>query len=111
MLRPGGTRRGRTFRVTAEESSSLDMDTLVEALDALGDGIAIYDSHANPIFTNEISRRRFARMYADVDAGMTYRQSIEATVKRLMPDALPEEVERLTSHFENKFHSGETYAS
>ena len=71
------------------------METLVEALDALGDGIAIYDNNANPLFTNEVTRRRFARMYADMDAGMTYRQAIEATVKRLMPDATPAEVDRL----------------
>ena len=110
MLRSGDA-EGETFRVTTEEASSLDMETLVEALDALGDGIAIYDSNANPIFTNEATRRRFARMYADMDAGMNYRQAIEATVKRLMPDAPAEEVARLTAHFEGKFHSGETYAS
>ena len=74
-----GDAEGETIRVTTDEASSLDMDTLVEALDALGDGIAIYDGNANPIFTNEVTRRRFAQMYADMDAGMTYRQSIEAT--------------------------------
>jgi len=87
------------------------METLVEALDALGDGIAIYDSNANPIFMNDVTRRRFGRMYAEMAAGKTYRQSIEGTVRRLMPDAPPEEIERLTTHFENKFHNGETYAS
>ena len=91
--------------------SSLDMETLIEALEALGDGIAIYDSNASPIFTNGVSRRRFAQMYADVEAGMSYRQSIEATVKRLLPQAPQEEIDRLTTHFESKFYNGETYSS
>ena len=97
--------------MTTEEASPLDMETLVEALDALGDGIAIYDSNANPIFMNEVTRRRFGRMYADMAAGMTYRESIRGTVQRLMPDAPAAEIERVTTHFENKFHNGETYAS
>jgi hypothetical protein len=95
--------------VTAEVN--LDMDTLVEALEALGDGIAIYDSNANPIFSNGVTRQRFARMYADMDAGMSYRQALEQVVRRLTPNAPPEEIERLANHFERKLHTGETYAS
>jgi signal transduction histidine kinase/ActR/RegA family two-component response regulator len=89
----------------------LDLETLVEALESLGDGIAIYDADHQPIFTNDVTRRRFAGMYADMDAGMTYRQALEAIVKRLAPEAPPEEVDRLATHFEKKFHSGETYSS
>ena len=102
-------RRGETIRVTAEVN--LDMETLVEALEALGDGIAIYDSNANPIFSNGVTRQRFARMYADMDAGMSYRQALEQVVRRLTPDAPPEEIDRLVNHFERKLHTGETYAS
>jgi hypothetical protein len=97
-------------RVTAD--AHLDMDTLVEAIEALNDGIAIYDSNANPIFTNGVTRRRFAKMYADMEAGLTHQQAIEAMVRRrLPPDAPSEEIERLTTHFAQKFHSGETYSS
>ncbi len=44
-------------------------------------------------------------MYADMDAGMTYRDALAETVKRLVPNAPADEIERLTEHFENKFYN------
>ncbi len=89
----------------------LDLETVLEAIEALGDGIAIYDANAQPLYANAVTLKRFARMYADMDAGMSYREALEATVRRFIPDAPVDEVERLTTHFEQKFHTGETYAS
>jgi len=89
----------------------LDLDTVLEAIEALGDGIAIYDANARPIYANAVTLQRFARMYADMDAGMNYREALVQVVRRAVPNAPDDEVERLTTHFEQKFHSGETYAS
>src|ERR1041384_3132941 len=88
----------------------LDMDTVVEALEALGDGIAIYNQNDIPIFTNAVTRRRFATVYEDVAKGMTYRQSTEAAVRRGMPPGAPEsEVQKFTDYFVNAYHKGESY--
>ena len=87
----------------------LDMETIIEAIEALGDGIAIYDANARPLYANSVTMQRFGRMYADMQAGRSYREALSETVKRLAPGAPPEEIERLTTHFERKFYSGETY--
>ncbi len=68
----------------------LDMETVIEAIESLGDGIAIYDANDVPIFTNEVTRRRFGSVYADVSKGMTYRESTEAAVRRAMPPGTPD---------------------
>ena len=65
----------------------LDLDTVLEAIEALGDGIAIYDANARPLYANAVTLKRFGRMYADMDAGMNYRQALEAVVRRAVPDA------------------------
>jgi signal transduction histidine kinase/CheY-like chemotaxis protein len=89
----------------------LDLETVLEAIEALGDGIAIYDENAVPIYANAVTLKRFGRMYRDMEGGMTYHQALEATVRRIMPNAPQDEVDRLTAHFESKFYNGETYAS
>ncbi len=89
----------------------LDLETVLEAIEALGDGIAIYDKDARPIYANSVTLERFGRMYADMDAGMNYREALEATVLRLVPNAPADEIGRLTDHFEAKFYNGETYAT
>ncbi len=94
--------------MTAE--ADLDMETLVEALEALGDGIAIYDQNDTPIFTNSITRRRFASIYADVAKGMSYRESTEAAVRRAAQGAPEAKIQELTDYFVHCFRNGETYA-
>jgi signal transduction histidine kinase/ActR/RegA family two-component response regulator len=88
----------------------LDLDTVVEALEALGDGIAIYNQDDIPIFTNEVTRRRFASVYADVAAGYGYRESTERAVRRgLPPDIAEAEVRKLTDYFVDCYYRGESY--
>ena len=93
------------------DSQHLDLETVLEAIEALGDGIAIYDENARPLYANAVTLKRFAKMYADMEAGMSYREGLEAVVRRHVPDAAPDEVIRLADHFEAKFNNGETYAS
>jgi signal transduction histidine kinase/ActR/RegA family two-component response regulator len=105
----GGSADEEWFRLIAD--AHLDMETIIEAIEALGDGIAIYDANARPLYANGMTMQRFGRMYADMEAGMSYREALEETVRRLVPNAPAEEVDRLTAHFLRKFYTGETYAS
>ncbi len=89
----------------------LDLDTVLEAIEALGDGIAIYDANARPLYANAVTLKRFGRMYADMDAGMSYREALAAVVLRAVPNSSADDVDRLATHFEQKFYNGETYAS
>ncbi len=91
--------------------AELAVETVLEAIEALSDGIAIYDDRAIPIYANHATRKRFGQLYRDIDSGMTYLQAIECQVRRILPNAPDDEVTRLAAHFESKFHNGETYAS
>ncbi len=62
------------------DSQHLDLETVLEAIEALGDGIAIYDENARPLYANAVTLKRFAKMYADMEAGMSYREALEAVV-------------------------------
>ncbi len=64
---------------------------MVEAIGALGDCIAIYrDQHDTPIFTNAVTRRRFASIYANVAAGMSLSRMHRGRSARGMPPNAPE---------------------
>src|SRR5262245_27222095 len=89
---------------------SLDIETVLEALDALNDGIAIYGADARPIFSNSVSRTRFARHDADMAAGMSYREAVVSAVRRGMPDLPAEQVEAFAEQMYQNFHTGQTYA-
>jgi signal transduction histidine kinase/CheY-like chemotaxis protein len=91
-------------------SDQLDIATLLEAIEALNDGIAIYGPDAHPIYSNAVSRKRFAQHDADMAAGMSYREAVYAAVKRAMPGAPPEKIEAIAESMHQNFHTGQTYA-
>jgi signal transduction histidine kinase/ActR/RegA family two-component response regulator len=88
---------------------ALDIDTMVRALNVLGDGVAIYDAEMNPIFVNDTTIRRFRMMHEDLAAGLTYRQAQVKAVRRGMPDATDEQVEAVATDLYRKSTQGETY--
>jgi signal transduction histidine kinase/ActR/RegA family two-component response regulator len=88
----------------------LDMETIVEAIESLGDGIAIYDENDVPIFTNGVTRRRFGSIYADVAKGMSYRESTEAAVRRAMPGGPEDAIQQATDFYVDCFNTGKTYS-
>ena len=55
--------------------ADLDIATVLEAIEALNDGIAIYGADQSALYINAATRRRFPRMHADMDAGMSYRDA------------------------------------
>ena len=92
--------------------ANLDIDTVLEAIEALDDGIAIYGKDDVPILTNAVTRRRFASVYADVARGLSYRQSTEAAVRRGMPADTPEsEIQKHTDYFVGCYEQGKTYVT
>jgi signal transduction histidine kinase/ActR/RegA family two-component response regulator len=91
-------------------ANDLDIDTLLEAIEALNDGIAIYGADARPIYSNSVSRRRFARHDSDMAAGLSYREAVHSAVKRAMPHLPVEQAEALAEQMYQNFHTGQTYS-
>jgi signal transduction histidine kinase/ActR/RegA family two-component response regulator len=91
--------------------ANLDIDTMLEAIEALNDGIAIYGPDEYPIYTNTATRRRFGSVYADMDAGLSYRDALAKSVRHHLPNASAETVEAITARIFHSFHSGETYTA
>ncbi|MBI1359773.1 MAG: response regulator [Alphaproteobacteria bacterium] len=90
--------------------ADLDIETVLEAIESLDDGIAIYDENDIPILTNASTRRRFASIYADVARGLSYRESTEEAVRRAMPADTPDsEIKKHTDFFVDCYHHGKTY--
>ena len=90
---------------------ALDVDTFIEAIEALGDGIAIYGPDEFPIFCNSAGRRGFESIYADMEAGLTYREALLKSIRRHLPQATAETVESIADRLVDSFHSGETYSA
>ena len=89
--------------------ADLDIDTVLEAIEALNDGIAIYGPDQRPLYTNAVTRRRFAAMQADMDAGATYRDALWATVRRAMPDAPSAKIDAVALSLFEKLETGQTH--
>jgi signal transduction histidine kinase/CheY-like chemotaxis protein len=89
--------------------ANLDIRTLLEGIEALNDGIAIYGPDHRPLYTNAVTRRRFAGMQSDMDAGMSYRDAQRAAIRRAMPDAPDARINAIADSMFEKFESGETY--
>jgi signal transduction histidine kinase/ActR/RegA family two-component response regulator len=96
--------------LAAVKLEDLSKETLVEALEALPDGIAIYGPDSRPIYSNTATRRRFAALQADMDQGLTYREALSRALRRAKPDASEEKIERFADQLFSNFHSGATYS-
>jgi signal transduction histidine kinase/ActR/RegA family two-component response regulator len=92
-----------------EQKFSLDIDTVIRALNVLGDGVAIYDANLEPVFVNDTTRRRFCGMHSDMDAGMSYQDAQLAAVRRGMPGASEEQVRAVASEMYAKAWNGINY--
>ena len=88
---------------------ALDIDTMIRALNVLGDGVAIYDAEMRPVFANEATIQRFRMMHEDLVAGVSYRQAQYNAVVRGLPRASPEEHRAYADKFYSSAMSGEPY--
>jgi hypothetical protein len=90
-------------------SRELDVETVLEALQALNDGIAIYGPDDRQLFVNEIAYRRFRTYYQAMADGMTHMEALAAQFRQALPDASETEIaEAAQGHFVY-FQNGETY--
>ena len=91
------------------DTLQLDVDTVLEALEALNDGIAIYGGDGRPLFVNQVAMERFGKFYTDLINGVPQPKAIASAMRRATPD-IDEDV--LTSRAEGihtKFLQNETY--
>lgn len=94
------------------DAPKLDVQTLVQALDVLNDGIAIYDGDERPILLNSTTQRRFGSIYDEMKAeSISYREAIARRIRRGQPDASEADIQRWTDKFHAYFHTGETYVN
>jgi len=90
-------------------SGELDVETVLEALQALNDGIAIYGPDDRQLFVSDVAYRRFRTYYQGMADGMTHRDALLAANRLGMPNASEAEIQAAADDHFAKFQSGETY--
>ena len=89
--------------------NELDVSTVLEALQALNDGIAIYGPDDRQLFVNEVAYRRFRTYYQGMADGLTHLEALTAQFRLSLPDASDAEIHEMAQAHYAKFQSGETY--
>ena len=87
----------------------LDVETVLEALQALNDGIAIYGPDDRQLFVNDVAYRRFRTYYQGMADGLSHLEALTAQFKQGMPDVSDEEIHAMADAHYQKFRTGETY--
>jgi signal transduction histidine kinase/ActR/RegA family two-component response regulator len=90
-------------------SDDLDVETVLEALQALNDGIAIYGPDDRQLFVNDVAFKRFSTYYGAMAKGRTHLEALAEQFRHALPDAADHEImKEATDHFAY-FNRGETY--
>ncbi len=89
--------------------NELDVETVLEALQALNDGIAIYGPDDRQLFVNEVAYRRFRTYYQSMADGLTHLEALTAQFKQALPDATDAQIHEMAQGHYAKFHTDETY--
>ncbi|OYW43008.1 MAG: hypothetical protein B7Z38_03110, partial [Rhodobacterales bacterium 12-64-8] len=90
-------------------SEKLDVSTVLEALAALNDGIAIYGPDDRQLFVNDVAYRRFRTYYQGMSDGMTHLEALTAQLRSALPNATDAELADSAQTYFAYFQSGETY--
>ncbi len=92
------------------DETKLDVKLLLEALDVLSDGFAIYDDDETPLMLNRVTRSRYGAIYEEMGSqNISYREALERRIRRANPEADESDIQRWTDRFHAYFHNGETY--
>ena len=67
---------------------------MLEALQALNDGIAIYGPDDRQLFVNDVAYRRFRTYYQGMADGMTHIEALTAQFRAALPNATEAEISR-----------------
>jgi signal transduction histidine kinase/CheY-like chemotaxis protein len=89
--------------------NELDVETVLEALQALNDGIAIYGPDDRQLFVNDVAYRRFRTYYQGMADGLTHLEALTAQFKQSLPGASDVQIKEMAQEHYAKFHTGETY--
>ena len=87
----------------------LDVDTVLEALQALNDGIAIYGPDDRQLFVNDVAYNRFKTYYQGMADGLSHQDALLAANRKGMPDATEEQVAAMAEEHFGHFRTGQTY--
>ncbi|HEV7690836.1 MAG TPA: hypothetical protein VGO52_08440, partial [Hyphomonadaceae bacterium] len=60
------------------DAGLVNFEDIVEAVEALSDGVTIYDADNKPLFINQAHQRRFPTMCDGLANGMTVREAFTA---------------------------------
>ncbi|HEV7691587.1 MAG TPA: histidine kinase dimerization/phospho-acceptor domain-containing protein, partial [Hyphomonadaceae bacterium] len=93
------------------DRNDLDVATLLEALEALNDGIGIYGPDERHLFINKAADERFGQFYRDLNTGIGHRNATAEAIRRLRPDLTQEQIDPYADSLHAKYESGETYSS
>jgi signal transduction histidine kinase/ActR/RegA family two-component response regulator len=94
------------------QDCNLSREALLQALEVIGDGIAIYDGAETPIMLNCTTRERFGSVYDDMEReGISYLDAVRRMVRRLVPNGSEDEIEALAQKYHRYFSSGESYVT
>ena len=74
-------------------SKELDVETVLEALQALNDGIAIYGPDDRQLFVNDVAYKRFSTYYQGMSDGLTHTEALRAQFRKALPDANDAEID------------------
>ena len=90
------------------DMDSLSAHALYAAMDQIKTGMAIYDENLNLIFANKTIRGYLPTLYANLDAGLSMRESISKQAMDIYPMMSRAECEKRTTHIYNMIKSSGT---
>lgn len=100
------------FDISATADAGLSREDLLQALEVIDDGIAIYNGAETPILLNRVTWERFPTIYGDMEReGISYLEALRRTVRRVVPNGSEAEIEALAQKHHNYFTSGESYVT
>ncbi|MEP7210963.1 MAG: hypothetical protein ABI740_09020, partial [Alphaproteobacteria bacterium] len=91
-------------------SAELDVETVLEALEALNDGIAIYGPDNRQIYVNGIAMSRFGQYYDDL-ANLGPWVALFNSIRRSNPEMSEPDLSVATDEYTRKFVNNQTYTS
>jgi signal transduction histidine kinase/ActR/RegA family two-component response regulator len=93
-----------------DQSSQLDVETVLEALEVLNDGIAVYGSDAQALYVNEVARRRFRMFYSDLERS-DHHTALRGSIERGFPTLGEAQRAAMTKEYLDKYDNNETYTA
>ena len=96
--------------VAIDQPSQLDVETVLEALEALNDGIAVYGPDARALYINDVAKKRFRTFYDDLERSDHY-TAMRGSIVRAFPTLGEAELAAVTKDYLQRYDNNETYAA